>query len=99
MTTQPQWADLVITGGQIDVTRVQMIFFTEMCALFVPLKVGATDAIPEIPANYLLLMGMSNGVYFAAKFTSANGASTPQSQSVADPQTGAPSPPPPPPPE
>ena len=68
---EPQWADLVVTGdgrGEIDVTRVQMLFFTLVAALFVGMKVLTSYVIPDIPQGILLLMGISNGVYLTAKF-------------------------------
>ena len=67
----PSWSDLVIPfdrNREIDVTRVQMIFFTVITAVFVGLKVLASGEIPEIPQGFLLLMGISNGVYLTAKF-------------------------------
>jgi hypothetical protein len=68
---RPRWADLVINyngTNEIDVTRMQMLFFTAVTALFVGLKIVSGYAIPEIPDGYLLLMGISNGVYLTAKF-------------------------------
>jgi hypothetical protein len=53
---------------EIDVTRVQMLFFTVVTALFVALKILATFTIPEIPPGFLLLMGISNGIYLSNKF-------------------------------
>ncbi|WP_189052243.1 fibronectin type III domain-containing protein, partial [Aliidongia dinghuensis] len=67
----PLWSDLVVTsdnGNTVDTARVQMLFFTVIGALFVALKVITNNQIPEIPAGFLLLMGISNGVYLAAKF-------------------------------
>ncbi len=64
----PQWSDLIIASGEIDVTRVQMLFFTVIVALFVALKVLTSGEIPTIPEGFLLLMGISNGVYLTAKF-------------------------------
>jgi hypothetical protein len=67
----PQWSDLVIASdgqNEIDVTRVQMLFFTVIVALFVVLRILSSDEIPAIPDGYLLLMGISNGVYLTAKF-------------------------------
>jgi hypothetical protein len=60
----------VVADGQneIDVTRVQMLFFTVVSAFFVALKVFVGGEIPEIPNGFLLLMGISNGVYLTAKF-------------------------------
>jgi hypothetical protein len=67
----PKWSDLVIASdgqNEIDVTRVQMLFFTAIVALFVTLRILVSDEIPAIPDGYLLLMGISNGVYLTAKF-------------------------------
>jgi hypothetical protein len=62
------WSDLVMDGDDgIDVTRIQMLVFTMITAVFVALKVIVGYAIPEIPANFLVLMGISNGVYISGK--------------------------------
>ena len=73
---KPQWSDLVITmdwvDGKhvptVDVTRVQMLFFTLITATFVLLKVVTSFDIPPVPDGFLTLMGISNGVYLASKF-------------------------------
>jgi len=66
----PRWADLVLGGDrQIDMSRVQMMFFTCVSATFVGLTVATREIIPPIPDTYLLLMGISNGVYFLNKYT------------------------------
>ena len=62
----PEWADMLIPNrrtGDIDITRVQMLAFTLISAAFVLVKVIVDYEIPEIPMNFLLLMGISNGVY------------------------------------
>ncbi len=67
----PLWSDLVVAGdgqNEIDVTRVQMLFFTVIVAIFVALRVLTSSEIPTIPEGFLLLMGISNGVYLTAKF-------------------------------
>lgn len=67
----PHWSDLIMSldgSGEIDVSRVQMFFFTLVSALFVLLKVFGNYAIPELPSGYLALMGISNGIYLANKF-------------------------------
>jgi hypothetical protein len=53
---------------EIDVTRVQMLFFTLITATFVAVKILVSSEIPDIPQGFLLLMGISNGVYLTAKF-------------------------------
>jgi hypothetical protein len=68
---KPLWSDLVVTPqhpGEIDVTRVQMLFFTLISAAFVTIKLINGYTIPEIPEGFMLLMGISNGVYLSAKF-------------------------------
>ena len=67
----PEWSDLVITPslpGEINVTRVQMLFFTLISAGFIALQLFNSYMIPDIPDGFLLLMEMSNGVYLGAKF-------------------------------
>jgi hypothetical protein len=65
----PSWSDLVVvdTAQGIDVTRIQMLIFTCVSAAFVALKVIVNYEIPDIPEGYVLLMGISNGVYIAGK--------------------------------
>jgi hypothetical protein len=67
----PRWSDIVTDTdrpAEIDVTRVQMLFFTVISACFVALKIALSGVIPEIPGSYVALMGISNGVYLTAKF-------------------------------
>lgn len=62
------WCDLIYDQGQIDVTRLQMLYFTVVMAVFVVMTVISQYEIPEIPESFLILMGISNGVYITAKF-------------------------------
>jgi hypothetical protein len=67
----PRWSDVVTDAdrpGQIDVTRVQMLFFTVISAVFVSLSIIRSGTIPDIPGTYVGLMGISNGLYVTAKF-------------------------------
>jgi len=67
----PRWSDLVmeeIKGRELDVTRIQMLYFTLVTAAFVLLKVITSYEIPVIPEGFLLLMGISNSVYVGSKF-------------------------------
>src|SRR6185312_16449655 len=68
---KPMWSDLVVNevNGQrdIDVTRVQMLYFTLITAAFVVMRVLTTYVIPEIPQGFQILMGISNAVYFGSK--------------------------------
>ncbi|HSY20970.1 MAG TPA: fibronectin type III domain-containing protein, partial [Polyangiaceae bacterium] len=68
----PAWSDLVTDDSnesQVDVSRVQMLVFTLISAVFVGLKILQSGTIPPIPDSYVALMGISNGLYLAAKFT------------------------------
>lgn len=68
---EPLWGDLVIktaSAREIDVTRVQMLFFTVVTAVFVSMKIVYSYTIPEIPPGFLALIGISNGIYLTAKF-------------------------------
>jgi len=67
----PKWSDIVTDTdrpAEIDVTRVQMLFFTVISAFFVGLNIVDTGTIPQIDPTYVTLMGISNGVYVTAKF-------------------------------
>ncbi|WP_428246618.1 hypothetical protein [Ferrovibrio sp.] len=69
-TRTPHFSDLIkdtASGATIDVTRLQMLLFTLICAGFVLIKVLTGHEIPEIPDGYLILMGLSNGVYIGSK--------------------------------
>jgi hypothetical protein len=72
-SVQPRWADLVADAGQIDVTRMQMLFFTVLMAFYVVAHVIDTYQIPPIPETFLTLMGISNGVYLVNKFLPSGG--------------------------
>jgi len=68
---KPRWSDIVTDTNrpaEIDVTRVQMLFFTVISAFFVAKNIYFGGVIPEIPSTYVTLMGISNGVYITAKF-------------------------------
>ena len=69
---KPRWSDLVVNetaDGQraIDITRVQMLYFTLITAVFVVMRVVSTYVIPEIPEGFQILMGISNAVYMGSK--------------------------------
>jgi hypothetical protein len=67
---EPTWADLVVpdrSTGEIDVTRLQMLAFTLIVAAFVLVKVVVDYEIPTIPESFLVLMGISNGVYVTGR--------------------------------
>lgn len=67
----PRWSDLVTDtdlAPEIDVSRLQMLCFTGISAAFVTFHIIGNGTIPEIPATYVTLMGISNGLYLGAKF-------------------------------
>ena len=68
---QPLWSDLFVNEvngvREIDITRVQMLYFTLITAAFVVMRVVTTYVIPEIPQGFQVLMGISNAVYFGSK--------------------------------
>jgi hypothetical protein len=72
VTRTPRLQDLVVWDGsnEIDVSRLQMLFFTLVAATFVSLKVLSQNEIPTISNGLLVLMGLSNGVYVSSKFVS-----------------------------
>ena len=66
----PEWSDLVVpdrTTREVDVTRLQMLAFTLITAAFVLVKVVVDYEIPAIPSSFLVLMGISNGVYVGGR--------------------------------
>jgi hypothetical protein len=67
----PLWSDLVMDesdGREIDVARIQMLYFTLITAGFVLMQVLQSYNIPAIPDGFLILMGISNSVYMGSKF-------------------------------
>ena len=65
----PKWQDLVQTEGRPDLYKFQMLMFTALAALFVVFEIAGTFEFPALPAGLLTLIGISNGVYLAAKAT------------------------------
>ncbi|MEI8393481.1 MAG: hypothetical protein WCF85_02015 [Rhodospirillaceae bacterium] len=66
----PRWSDVVTDadGARVDIARVQMLFFTVIAALFVTIKIVTGYTIPDIPQGFLIMMGISNGVYVTKKY-------------------------------
>jgi hypothetical protein len=87
----PHWSDLITnSSGAVDPSRVQMLFFTLITAVFVLIYVLSAYEVPDIPNGFLILMGISNTVYVGAKVVTPGGA-TPGSNpapSAAPPATG-----------
>ena len=55
----PQWSDLVVWDGihEVDITRVQMLAFTVLAAVFMILKIVDDNQIPTVSDGIILLMG------------------------------------------
>jgi Skp family chaperone for outer membrane proteins len=66
---EPKWLDLIQTEGRPDLYKFQMALFTLLAVVFVSGKIYGTLEFPELPAGLLTLIGISNGVYLAAKAT------------------------------
>jgi hypothetical protein len=66
----PRWSDLITDPEtqKADITRTQMLLFTVVGAAFVIVQVLNYYVIPDIPAGYQILIGISNGVYVGRKF-------------------------------
>ena len=67
---QPQWSDLIMSGddnAEVDLSRLQMLIFTTITAVFTAITLINTGVIPDLPVGELALVGISNGVYLASK--------------------------------
>jgi hypothetical protein len=62
---------MLMTDGRLDLFKVQLFLFTTFTALYVAWRVIVDMAFPPIGENLLLLMGVSNGGYIAAKLAEA----------------------------
>lgn len=67
----PKWRDLILDPDtrSPDISRTQMLLFTVVSAAFVVIQVLNYYVIPDIPAGYQILIGISNGLYVGRKFT------------------------------
>jgi hypothetical protein len=63
----PSFSDILKTDGTLDLFKLQMFLFTVYAAGFVAVRIAVDQAFPELDANLLLLMGISNGIYVASK--------------------------------
>jgi hypothetical protein len=87
---RPEWADLVMGDGEVDVSRVQMLFFTLISAAYVLIRIVSSYTLPDIPDGVVVLMGVSNGVYFTSKVASGNPQAPAGGVVGAPPQAGPP---------
>jgi hypothetical protein len=73
---EPRWSDLIMSGDvntEADLSRVQMLLFTSISAVFTGLTLINTGVIPDLPVGELALVGISNGVYLASKVSNRGG--------------------------
>ena len=59
---------MFLVGGKPDLLRLQLFIFTLAIWVYVAVRVFYEQSFPELDANVLLLMGISNGVYVGAKW-------------------------------
>ena len=66
-----RWSDLVLNEdpaqNRIDTARMQILCFTLIGVTFVALRVATTFVIPEIPAGFQILLGLSSAIYLGSK--------------------------------
>lgn len=60
---QPTFADLVTVGGRPNIFKLQMLFFTATSLLMVLNELLQSCRFPQLPSEYLSLMGISSGTY------------------------------------
>lgn len=58
---------LLSTNGDFDLLKLQSFAFTMVIALYVVWRIADAGAFPELDANTLLLLGISQGVYITGK--------------------------------
>ncbi len=67
--TLPAWSDLVMDGGEMNITKLQMLLFSAVVG-FAMLSAGLAGlASFEVPDALLVLLGISQGVYVFGKAT------------------------------
>jgi hypothetical protein len=73
----PRWSDLVMSDDgsatEVDMSRLQMLVFTTITAVFTAITLLNTGVIPDLPLGELALVGISNGVYLASKLSGSGG--------------------------
>jgi len=55
-------------GVPSDFFKVQMLVFTVVIAVIVFKEIITTNAFPDLPGNYVMVMGISNAVYLGNKY-------------------------------
>lgn len=58
---------LLMSDGRFDLMKVQLFLFTIVISIYAMSRILARGVFPEIDANTLLLMGVSQGLYIGGK--------------------------------
>lgn len=66
--TKPGFWGMFVVNGKPDLLRLQMFLFTLVIWAYVAARLYYEQAFPQLEANVLMLMGISNGVYIGAKW-------------------------------
>jgi hypothetical protein len=67
------------TNGNFDLLKLQLFVFTLTIGVYVVWRIADTAAFPDIDANTLLLLGVSQGVYIGGKLAGSTALSRAQS--------------------
>jgi hypothetical protein len=59
--------EILSTNGNFDLLKLQLFVFTTTIGIYVVWRIADTAAFPELDANTLLLLGVSQGVYIGGK--------------------------------
>ena len=68
----PRFWAMLEADGKIDLFKVQLLLFTVLIAGYVAFRIVRQSAFPELDPQFLLLMGVSNGLYVGTKFTQSS---------------------------
>jgi hypothetical protein len=68
----PRFWAILEADGKVDLFKVQLLLFTVLIAGYVAFRIIRQSAFPELDPQFLLLMGVSNGLYVGTKFTQAS---------------------------
>lgn len=67
-TKKPPWfLSIVEHNGQLDLFKLQLFLFTLLIAVYAIVWILRRSAFPPLEADFLLLMGISNGLYVGKK--------------------------------
>lgn len=77
-----QFWQMLSTNGSFDLLKLQLFVFTLTIGTYVVWRIADTAAFPELDANTLLLLGVSQGVYIGGKVAGGTGLSKAQALKV-----------------